>query len=889
MCFEFWAKYDRDTSSAHPLICHMLDSGNVFAAIWEEALTQPFKKNFQILFGNEEGQTKDILRFLISLHDIGKASPAFQSSVPEMKQLLEKSGLSFPKRSHYSPQRHDLISLWILRSLLVEADFCSSDDADVLSSVLGGHHGSFHSPTEIRSSHRLTNLGDGDWGEMQKQLFLTLKDLIGPVNSFSLRSDVKEKQTALVMLTGLAVVCDWLASDSKYFPYQPIKSRTLKEYQEISRKKAHEVLLKTGWTSWKPEGVQVSFFDMFHFETPNPIQEEVIEHVKDLKSPFLAIVEAPTGQGKTEAAFYAADQAIQNSRLRGMYVAMPTMATSNQMFGRTIEFLQKRYPNSLVNLQLAHSQAQWNPVFQSVTTHALGQDLKDEAQGVAAMSWFLPKKRTLLAPFGVGTVDQALVSILQTKHFFLRLFGLSHKVVIFDEVHAYDVYMSELFLRLLEWLKFLGSSVIILSATLPKKMKQRIAAVYSENSGQLEAEAYPSLTLVDETTLLTKTVDMDLKQHYQIENINNDPSAIVEYLAANIDEGGCAAVVCNTVNKAQAVYLALKNSGLIDPREEDESLLLLHARYPYVWRQEKESKVLDLFSKSGNRPRKAVLVATQIIEQSLDLDFDLMVSELAPVDLLIQRAGRLHRHKGRERPERLSKPRFCVALSETNGCIDFGVDKWIYDEDILLATYYVLRGRKSLALPEETRALIEMVYDFREENYFTSEQLDRIAELHEKSLKEHSREIAIAHSKLIPRAGDESILQIGNMNLGEDHPEIHHAFQALTRLILPSISMVCLIEDNGKILPVDRQVEISLNNELQTDIIELLLKSSVNVSRRAIIDHFTQNIAIPLSWQKNSALRVSYPAIFQNGSCQLNEKLSLSLDDELGLKFEEVI
>jgi CRISPR-associated endonuclease/helicase Cas3 len=887
MVHRLWAKFDQETNSAHPLICHMLDSGNVFTAIWDEVLTQPFKKQFQKIFDLNEGQTKRALHFLISLHDIGKASAAFQSSIPEMKKLLEDGGLPFPKRSHYSPQRHDLISLWILRGLLIETGFCSSEDADMLSSVLGGHHGFFHSPSEICSSHCSTNLAGDEWKELQGQVFTTLKYQIEPPYSLILKGDMGEIQSLLVMLTGLVVVCDWLSSDSEFFPYQTRKDFPLKEYQEISRKRAHEVLAKTGWISWKPEGAQVSFFEMFHFETPNPIQKAVIEHGGALKSPFLAILEAPTGQGKTEAAFYLADKAIQDNSLRGMYVAMPTMATSNQMFGRTLEFLLNRYPQNLVNLQLAHSQAQWEPAFQSITMDAVGQDLKDREQGVAAMSWFLPKKRTLLAPFGVGTVDQALISILQTKHFFLRLFGLSHKVVIFDEVHAYDVYMSELFFRLLGWLKMLGCSVIILSATLPQKMKKRIAEVYSGNSDHVKTKEYPSFTFVDEATVYTIAVDADIKQHYQVEYIDNDLAEIVEYLASYIEGEGCAAVICNTVNKAQNVYTAIKNAELIDPDKEDEDLILFHARYPYLWRQEKEKKVLDYFGKNGKRPRKAILVATQVIEQSLDLDFDLMVSELAPIDLLIQRAGRLHRHIARKRPEKLAKPRFCIAFTEKNGDAEFGIDKLIYDEDILLATYFAFKGKNTLSLPEETRLLIEKVYNCFEEGVFTGEQLDRIAKSHEKSLKEHNKEKTIARSKLIPRADDERILQIGNMYLEEDHPEIHQAFQALTRLILPSVSLVCLIEDNGRYYTLDRRVEIFVDSGLQTDVIELLLKSSVNVARWPIINHFTQNVTRPQPWQKNAALRNSFPAIFHNGICKLNERISLVLDKELGLQYKE--
>lgn len=884
---RLWAKYDKETNIAHPLICHMLDSGNVFAAIWDTVLTDPCKKQFQQLFDQKEDQTKKAIQLLVSLHDIGKASAAFQSNVPEMKRLLADEGLVFPKKSHYSPQRHDLISLWILKELLVTKGVFLSDDADLISRVLGGHHGFFHSPTEIRSPDCLTNLAGEEWNELREQVFNALRDLIGPPYSLALHGDIGERQSALVAMTGLVVASDWLASDEQLFPYYIHEDFSLEDYQHLSLERAHTALLKTGWISWKPDGIQVDFVEMFHFDQPNPIQKAVIEHAEGLNSPFLAILEAPTGQGKTEAAFYLADKAIQQFSMRGLYIAMPTMATSNQMFGRTLEFLQNRYPQHLVSLQLVHSQTKWEPAFQSLSLDGIGQDLGNEERGIAAMSWFLPKKRSLLAPFGVGTVDQALISVLKTKHFFLRLFGLSHKVVIFDEVHAYDMYMSELFIRLLEWLKLLGCSVIILSATLPQNMKRRIASVYSGTQVLKNACEYPSLTLVNGEENFSIAIDTGLRQQYRLEFIDNVQDEITNYLSSKLINGGCAAVICNTVNKAQSVYKAIREANILDTDNDGERLILFHARNPYLWRQEVEKEVLNSFGKHGSRPSKSILVATQLIEQSLDLDFDLMVSELCPIDLLIQRAGRLHRHPDHSRPKKLTDPVFCIALSEKDGDLEVGVDKWIYDEDILLATYMALKGKNSIMLPLDTRMLIEQVYNPNHEKVFSEEQLKRISTLHEKIQKKHYTEISIARSKLIPQADDERVLQIGDMYLEEDHPDIHQAFQALTRLMLPSISLVCLIDLSGYLFAIDGQTEISLEEKMNDNQIETLLKSSINVTRWSIIDHFTMHVVRPEQWQRNPALRYSFPAIFREGVCQLNEKVSLVLDKELGLQYME--
>ena len=317
---------------------------------------------------------------------------------------------------------------------------------------------------------------------------------------------------------------------------------------------------------------------------------------------------------------------------------MPTMATSNQMFIRISSFLSKRYPQQLVNIQLAHSQAQWNESFQSLNMDSIGFDIQEQ-QGVFALSWFLPKKKTLLAPFGVGTVDQVLMSVLKSKHFFLRLFGLAHKVIIFDEVHAYDLYMSTLFLRLLEWLKQMDCSVIVLSATLPQLLKEKMVNIYTNGQKSFSGKAYPCLTIAQSNEVTIRQPSFMVTQEYHLDKTGYNPKNLIAYLQEKLSAGGNAVVICNTVNRAQQVYQALKNSDVINWSQDDEYLILFHARFPYLWREDIEKQVMKLYSKDGRRPKKTILVATQVVEQSLDLDFDVMVTDLAPIDLLIQRAG----------------------------------------------------------------------------------------------------------------------------------------------------------------------------------------------------------------------------------------------------------
>ncbi len=881
---QLWAKYDKVTGEFHPLICHLIDSGNIFLYLWNEALPPTTKQVLCQLFDRDEQETNKIIHLLVCLHDIGKASSAFQSLVPELKDGLEPLGFSFPPNGLYSPQRHDLISAWWIQGAFPKKNYATREDADKIACVLGAHHGFFYSSSDLRSRHRITNFGSKEWFDIRDQIFKILFNLIRPPDSFSLSKNLEQKQTTLILLTGIVVVSDWLASDEKLFPYFSGETISIKEYNRFSKKNAIAALQKTGWLSWNATGDTCDFSTLFGFEKITPIQEKAIEISQEIKNPFLAIVEAQTGQGKTEAALFLADHIIQTASLRGMYVAMPTMATSNQMFDRVSDFLKKRYSNQLVNIQLAHGQAQWNQSFQSLTKDSIGFDM-EEQQGIFASSWFFPKKRTLLAPFGVGTVDQALLSVLKSKHFFLRLFGLAYKVIVFDEVHAYDLYMSTLFIRLLEWLRQMDCSVIVLSATLPKAMKEKMVQVYSGEQRPFSDMDYPSLTLAQPHEITVKQPTSNITQEYHLEKIGYQIPAIIEYLEEKLDTGGNAVVICNTVARAQQVYEAIEISNII--LQDYEQLILFHARFPYLWREEIEKQVLELYGKNGNRPRKSILVATQVVEQSLDLDFDVMITDIAPIDLLIQRAGRIHRHKRESRPEKLKQAYLCICLPEDENDIDFGSSTYIYDEDILLKTYFLLQQHENLNLPAQTRDLIERVYDASFSSWLSPQQNEKIVQKFGKIEAQRQKEIRIANENLIPMPYDESLLHLGRLYLEEDSPEIHQAFQALTRLATPSISLICLEQSQGKLFTLDGHFLISLEEMPESTLLAGMNKSIVNISNWHVINYFRERCIKPEIWRKHAVLRNCYPAIFENGVCQLDEKWKLILNKHIGLKIME--
>jgi CRISPR-associated endonuclease/helicase Cas3 len=303
------------------------------------------------------------------------------------------------------------------------------------------------------------------------------------------------------------------------------------------------------------------------------------------------------------------------------------------------------------------------------------------------------------------------MGVVRSRYQFVRLFGLAGRTVIMDEIHAYDLYTSTLLERLLEWLAALGSPVIALSATLPKGIRQMLISAYAKGCGDTETELpvapYPRITAKSPHGIKVTpfTASPGVCRSLLIKWVS--APTWVSDLTQTLKNGGCVAVICSTVGRAQDVFQRLQ------PHFSVNELGLFHGRFLFVDRQRIEKNCLEMFGKdSTKRPDRYVLVATQVIEQSLDVDFDLMISDLAPIDLLLQRSGRLHRHE-RKRYDHLKQPTlWLIQPNCTAGHkLDFADGDCIYDRHVLLRTWLTLRERSSLQLPEEMDRLIESVYD----------------------------------------------------------------------------------------------------------------------------------------------------------------------------------
>jgi len=869
---QLWGKLSRDKTSSHPLICHMLDVAVMTLALWKTALTKGQRMQWATTLQMNVDDAGRLLAFWAGLHDLGKASPAFQRQWAAAEETLAQVGLRFERLfvKEFCPHGH--ITTATLPNLLSAETGISRPSAKHLARALGGHHGAWPTPLEDQAVKSIQR-GGTEWDAVRHELLVALRDELQPpsLGQWPLRH--ADANALLTWFSGLVSVADWLGSMEDYFPYVDLPL-DVTSYARQAEEQAYTALDAVNWTDWQLPTVPRTFEEQFPFK-PRPGQRAIIDLAETLEGPALVLIEAPTGSGKTEAALYLAGVWARTQQQRGLYVAMPTMATSNQMHDRVDRWLKGRYRQSRTKLLLVHSQARWTEAPPEITLH-------DEPSGDATptMAWFLPRKRSLLAPCGVGTVDQTLLSVLQARHFFVRLFGLSRKTVIFDEIHAYDTYMSALFQRLLEWLRSMGTSVILLSATLPAQTRRELIEAYAGHPVDLAESLYPAATWVTEDAAGCTPLPPPDDYPVSLGWIDRDPQAVTAALRQLLAGGGCAAVICNTVARAQEVYRALQTAGLVP----DDTLILFHARFPFGRRDEIEKGVLSRFGKSGTRPDRAIVVATQVIEQSLDLDFDVMVSDLAPVDLLIQRAGRMHRHPGRDRPAAVATPHMILAVDIASAIApDFDRDVYVYEHYLLLRTYLVLRERTQMMLPGEGPALLEDVYG----DGLLPGAPPELESARQALLRNRDKEMDAALRRLVAQPGSEGLLSNTPAGLAEDDPRIHTAFQALTRLGPASISLVCLhATPNGlNTEPDGSGITVDPDHKPDSETTRAIARATLSVSHRKVVAHYMEEHP-PSGWRRHALLQDHRLTVFEDGHCPVTESLHLRLTREFGLEVD---
>jgi len=846
-----WGKADRkDPSISHPLLFHMIDTMNVVEVMWNRVLSNHTKLLISKSFDLTPVQTKSLVLFLSGLHDLGKATPGFQGLVDGLQDKLKKHGYETGSYDIH----HGKLSAYLFMN---ECPFTNIDYAHRLPIAfsIGVHHGNMISANDLEQVYS-THVGTGIWEKSRKKMMGILMDFCHIERSIQWGIETELPGALFALLSGLISVCDWIASAEANFPYLSYESN-IDAYRKISETQAEAAIDSLHWDIPTTISKESSFTDLFPFiVSPNTLQVATSEISKELNEPSLTIIEAPMGMGKTEAALYLQDR-FSTIGISGLYIGLPTQATANQMFQRVVEFLKNQESEVFTNLHLLHGKAMFSDEYQLLKS---GNNSHYDNEGVIADEWFTYRKRGLLSPYGVGTIDQALMSVIPTKHFFVRLFGLAGKTVILDEVHAYDVYMSTLLDRMISWLHAIGSSIVVLSATLTSHRRRELLNAYSIIDSNGIDCPYPRISWISGSHSGVTEVPTVEEKRFALKWIcEND---ILTTILASLSNGGCMAIICNTVRRSQDIYQWLA-SELID---RDIEIDLFHARFPFGDRKRKENSCLKTFGKGErNTQKKTILVATQVIEQSLDLDFDNMITELAPVDLVLQRMGRLHRH-ARDRPAGLNEPTLYLLgpTSNRDGSMDFGPSKYVYAEYILLRTYLALRNRNSLTLPADIETLVEWVYcaETAEAEEVIHLQLQKAKELLDFEIQRLNK---LARHTIIMKPSEKKPWEYINEMLVEDNPEVHQTLMARTRDIGPSLAVICLYEtEKGLSLDCfgDSIIQLDTAPETKHDF-EKYLNQSVTIAHRGIIGFLLENCEIPNSWKCSSLLRYSRPLIFK--------------------------
>lgn len=750
--FRYWGKAEKDGAGYHLLPYHCLD----VAAVGHVLLSQrnDLRQRFATISGLDETICCQWIALFLGLHDIGKFSESFQNLRPDLLEKLQgkKSGKTYPVRHDSLGNLLWIESLWHSFEAATSAsvpDFRNVAEYwqelfQYIANAFTGHHGepprrkglndlqlrlsAFFTTEEINCASQYMH---------DHQVVLTtevgiIPQLPSPINIYESNS----MPIASWLMAGYAVLCDWIGSNSQWFQFCEIVMPLDEYWRNHAIPQAEHAIREAGINAASPKATDSPFTDLFPDITePTPLQRHVIEcPIAD--SPQLFILEDVTGSGKTEAALFLAKRLMAHGIGNGIFMALPTMATSNAMYDRVAKVYRKFFSDdSSPSLVLAHGARHLSDTFMrsiADSSHAQKQYGTDEDTASAqCASWLADKrKKALLADAGVGTLDQALLAILPSRFQSLRLFGLAGHILIVDEVHAYDPYMNKLLQTLLSFHAALGGSAILLSATLPNHVRQEFISSFNGGMDKFETPhvvsvAYPLAThLMRNDKMLEVPVEATPQRITSVDvKIVTDSEDVERMVISAARQGKCVCWIRNTVHDAIAGFESLREKAASD------NLMIFHARFAMGDRLDIETMVTDCFgrkSKEKDRSGK-ILIATQVVEQSLDLDFDLLISDLAPMDLLIQRAGRLHRHTRDEQgnllpygagDDRRESSCFIIhgPLPEDNADANwyktmFPKAATVYpSHGCLWLTARLLKDKGVLRMPDDARELIEAAY-----------------------------------------------------------------------------------------------------------------------------------------------------------------------------------
>lgn len=914
-----WAKKASDSSHFRlrwlPLVTHMQDASFVALKLCRDWLSPGVRATLADQLGGLDTLER-LASFLGAAHDIGKATPVFQAKTAQagfghgvssdlddlILDNLKMARIPIELRgyfSHASASPHALAT-----QLLLERRGCHRN----IAVILGSHHGKppnygHLTKQKIESypdNYHLEQRGKLIWTKMQDHLIDFALQLGGFV---SLDELPIPDMTCQVLLSGLVIMADWISSNEMLFPLFDLSQYPSYEPNPLRNEKAWTRLnFSDIWMS-SPSSVGSDYFHKRFGFSANRLQKTAIEVANRIQSPGIMVIEAPMGGGKTEAALAVAEIFAEKFCRTGVFFALPTQATSDGMFPRMLQWIN-HLDDGFHAVRLAHSKAQFNDRYRALFEGA--SNIEGEEDGSAFVhGWFEGQKKSLLADFVIGTVDQLLLAALKQKHVMLRHLGLSGKVVIIDECHAYDAYMNQYLERAIQWLGAYGVPVVLLSATLPENRRHALMKAYWGNSttepmtnGNVKMcrssdHEYPIISYFDGKDFHQQIIAFDgVKKIVSIRPIAD--GAIADVLKRLLENGGCAGIVVNTVKRAQGIATDLCDIFGV------QAVRLLHSRFLATDRIRKEKELMSELGAPSDqtlRPDLRIVVGTQVFEQSLDIDFDVLISDLCPMDLLLQRIGRMHRHK-RNRPDRLVKP-ICYVLGADDDDFDRG-SCLIYSKYLLMRTQALLPER--IMIPEDLSRLVQLTYEGDTPLDPEPQDYKKAKDAWVHCVKDQTRRAQSYRIKSPSRDLDDNIVELleTDIKASEQHAEAavrdtNSTFDVLAIRRLESGDFVLLSEESGRELlecrfdahktPGDSNARLLAQQSIRLPLALCIPGKTIDETIRQLEE---ENLSTLSAWQESPWLRGELFLIFNDQREAYLNGYKLAYDSNKGLTHEKM-
>ncbi|MEU3568258.1 CRISPR-associated endonuclease Cas3'' [Kitasatospora sp. NPDC036755] len=944
-----WGKSaGRAGGTVNLLLSHMLDTAAVAEMIWDRYLPPVTRWRLDAIAGGP-GMGRRLFAWLCGIHDCGKATPVFQQLDAAGEAAVRQSGLTWDKYAVKGASwRHDKAGARVLRALLAEAKW-AGDQIGWVWPLVAGHHGLIPTVGQLSPPKKNEKLQGSSrpWKMAQSALVEVFSRELGYESEAPLAAvepALVPSRAVQLQLSGFVVMADWIASDERHFEgVSDLTTVTLPQARQRAAAAWSRLELRGGWGALAVPGPE-SFRDRFG-HGPRSSQELVPDVVRRMGGPGLVIVEAPMGEGKTKAALAAAELLAARHGADGVFLGMPTQATADPMLTQVRSWLRKVEDGLEDQVALLHGKRMFNKEWRSLLEGAgeWGQEADDPFASVgedefgmrtdcfdgceggerrAPAEWFLGRRRGLLSPFAVGTIDQLLYAATRTKHVMLRMAGLVGKVVVLDEVHAVDVYMSQFLLEGLWWLGQAGVPVVLLSATLPPEQRRSLAAAYLAGArsaevsdhpdhpdlpGLPEPQGYPNVTAVwaeqggrpgflvestepwrDDLPVRVEVLDEPPVPHGPRDHRSGvEPAGaqVTDYLRERLADGGCVLVIRNTVARAQATFGALRKEFGADVR-------LLHGRLHAGHRADRTQEVLELLgppAKGVKRPDRLIVVATQLAEQSFDVDADLLITDLAPIDLLLQRIGRLHRHDGVKRPRLLAQPTVVVTgigLRGDDAPRILEASEKIYGRYLLLRTgAEVMRTATSGAgvcvwsIPGRVPDLVARVYgtDPVVPAEWAEAEVQALRVWEERQAKRRAE----AAQYVLTRAGEHGEPTLAGLHYGAHSTLAEGQFEALVRDGDRSAEVV-LVRRTDRDLHTMTGRKLGPNGEVAAEMVDDVLSGTVRLP--AGPTEVAEQVLGPLSgWRDHPWLRFSLALELDEDGAAVLGDFRLRYDDRLGL------